>query len=82
MACRALTALFQADNTIVKTWGTPREDDGLKNHVELVQLLDIADLEAGTQVAGQPLTAPTCLPQNQLSVPVVMVINQAHNSTC
>lgn len=42
----------EADNTIVKTWGTRREEDGLKNHVDLVQLLDIADLEAGTQVAG------------------------------
>ena len=49
---RALTNIFQAENEVVKTWGTPREEDGLHNHVDLVQLLDIADLEAGTSVAG------------------------------
>ena len=30
-----------------------REEGGLLNHVDLVQLLDIVDLEAGTTVAGK-----------------------------
>ncbi len=37
---------------VVKTYGEPREEDGLRNHVDLVQMLDIVDLEAGTMVAG------------------------------
>jgi seryl-tRNA synthetase len=43
---------LQAENVIVRTYGEPREEDGLRNHVDLVQLLDIVDLEAGTSVAG------------------------------
>ncbi|KAK9799400.1 hypothetical protein WJX73_002247 [Symbiochloris irregularis] len=42
----------EADNEVVKTWGSPREEDGLRNHVDLVQMLDIADLENGSAVAG------------------------------
>ena len=45
----------QAENQIVNTWpdsGPPRQEDGLLNHVDLVQMLDIVDLEAGTTVAG------------------------------
>lgn len=38
----------------VKTWGTPREEADLKNHVDLVLMLDIADLDNGTAVAGMP----------------------------
>lgn len=37
---------------MVRTWGEAREEDGLKNHVDLVLLLDLVDLEAGTAVAG------------------------------
>ena len=37
---------------MVKTWGQPWEEDKLHNHVAMVQMLDIADLEAGTAVAG------------------------------
>ena len=37
---------------VVKTHGELREEDGLRNHVDLVQMLDIVDLEAGTMVAG------------------------------
>lgn len=42
----------EANNVIVKTWGNKREDEKLYNHVDLVQLLDIVDLENGTAVAG------------------------------
>ena len=37
---------------VVKEHGTPRTDAKLYNHVDLVQLLDIVDLEKGTVVAG------------------------------
>ena len=37
---------------MVRTWGEAREEDGLKNHVDLVLLLDLVDLEAGTAIAG------------------------------
>lgn len=37
---------------VVKTWGTPREEPELLNHVDLVAKLGIADLEKGTAVAG------------------------------
>lgn len=45
---------MQADNVIVKTVGELREEDGLRNHVDLVLMLDIVDLENGTAVAGMP----------------------------
>lgn len=38
----------QAHNQIVRTWGTPRAAQGLKSHVDLVDLLGIADLAKGT----------------------------------
>jgi seryl-tRNA synthetase len=39
---------LQANNEVVRTWGERREELNLKNHVELVQLLGIADLDKGT----------------------------------
>jgi len=39
---------------VVKTWGTPREEPELINHVDLVSKLGIADLEKGTAIAGAP----------------------------
>ena len=39
------------NNKVEKTWGTPR-DDAKYNHVDLVNLLGIVDLESGTSVAG------------------------------
>ena len=45
---------LQDNNVIVRTFGTPREELKLYNHVDLVQLLDIVNLEAGTAVAGGP----------------------------
>lgn len=47
--------VLQAENEIVNTWpdsGPARQEDGLRNHVDLVQMLDIVDLDAGTTVAG------------------------------
>ena len=37
---------------VVKTHGEPRADEKLWNHVDLVQLLDIVDMEKGVAVAG------------------------------
>ena len=45
---------------MVKAHGEPREEDGLRNHVDLVLMLDIVDLEAGTVVAGAAVHS--CLP--------------------
>ncbi|KAM0950001.1 putative serine--tRNA ligase [Dioscorea sansibarensis] len=42
----------EANNEIVRVWGDRRMEDKLKNHVDLVKLLDIADLEKGADVAG------------------------------
>lgn len=42
----------EANNVIVKTWGVKRPEEKLYNHVDLVQLLDLVDLEAGSSVAG------------------------------
>ena len=46
---------LQANNVIVKkSPHAAREEGGLISHVDLIQLLDIVDLEAGTTVAGNP----------------------------
>lgn len=42
----------QDNNVVVKTWGTPREEPELLNHVDLVAKLGIADLDKGAAVAG------------------------------
>ncbi|CAM8900678.1 unnamed protein product [Rhodiola kirilowii] len=42
----------EANNAVVRTWGEKCEEEGLKNHVELVDLLGIADLIKGANVAG------------------------------
>mmetsp|Transcript_14680 Transcript_14680/g.31958 ORF Transcript_14680/g.31958 Transcript_14680/m.31958 type:complete len:456 (-) Transcript_14680:582-1949(-) len=42
----------EANNVIVKEFGERRLEDKLYNHVDLVQLLGIVDLEAGATVAG------------------------------
>ncbi len=36
----------------MREWGTCRQEEKLYNHVDLVQLLDIVNLEAGSAVAG------------------------------
>jgi len=42
----------EANNAIVREFGTPRQEEKLYNHVDLVNMLDIVNLEAGTSVAG------------------------------
>lgn len=42
----------EANNAVVREWGERRQEEKLYNHVDLVQLLDIVDMEAGTTVAG------------------------------
>jgi seryl-tRNA synthetase len=42
----------QANNAIVKEYGEKRTEEKLYNHVDLVALLGIVDLEAGQTVAG------------------------------
>nr|GEV73707.1 serine--tRNA ligase-like [Tanacetum cinerariifolium] len=41
-----------ADNEIMRTWGERREESKLRNHVDLVDLLGMADLKKGANVAG------------------------------
>ncbi|XP_057800349.1 LOW QUALITY PROTEIN: serine--tRNA ligase-like [Salvia miltiorrhiza] len=40
------------NNAVMKVWGEKRMEPKLKNHVELVELLGIADLKKGANVAG------------------------------
>ncbi|XP_068659186.1 serine--tRNA ligase-like [Aristolochia californica] len=42
----------EENNVIVRSWGGKRMEGKLRNHVELVQLLGIADLVKGADVAG------------------------------
>ncbi|KAK9072243.1 hypothetical protein SSX86_008676 [Deinandra increscens subsp. villosa] len=42
----------EANNAVVRTWGEKREESNLKNHVDLVERLGIADLKRGANVAG------------------------------
>lgn len=50
---------MQDNNAIVRTFGEPRTEEKLYNHVDLVLLLDIVNLEAGTAVAGGRLSKPS-----------------------
>ncbi|THU47737.1 hypothetical protein C4D60_Mb09t18780 [Musa balbisiana] len=42
----------EANNAVIRTSGERRLEGKLKNHVDLVKLLDIVDLEKGADVAG------------------------------
>ena len=42
----------QDNNPVERTWGEPRLETGLPNHVDLVHMLDLVDLEKGQEVAG------------------------------
>ncbi|XXG80789.1 hypothetical protein AAC387_Pa09g1569 [Persea americana] len=42
----------EENNAVVRSWGEKRTEGKLRNHVELVQLLGIADLIRGAEVAG------------------------------
>ena len=48
----AMHLISQANNTVVKEYGERRMEEKLYNHVDLVSLLGIVDLEAGQTVAG------------------------------
>ncbi|XP_050238586.1 serine--tRNA ligase-like [Mercurialis annua] len=42
----------EANNAVIREWGEKRMEPKLKNHVELVELLGIADTKKGANVAG------------------------------
>ncbi|MBA0642727.1 hypothetical protein Goklo_027070 [Gossypium klotzschianum] len=42
----------EANNAVIRTWGEKRLEPKLKNHVDLVELLGIADTKKGADVAG------------------------------
>ncbi|KAK4430712.1 Serine--tRNA ligase [Sesamum alatum] len=42
----------EANNAIIRSWGEKRTGPKLKNHVDLVELLGIADTKKGTNIAG------------------------------
>ncbi|XP_068340807.1 serine--tRNA ligase-like [Pyrus communis] len=42
----------EENNAVIRSWGDKRVEPKLKNHVELVELLGIADLKKGAEVAG------------------------------
>ncbi|KAF4361233.1 hypothetical protein G4B88_000631 [Cannabis sativa] len=42
----------EANNAVIRTWGEKRTEPKLKNHVELVELLGIADTKKGSEIAG------------------------------
>ncbi len=45
--------IADADNKEVKVWGEiPKFDFAPKDHIELMEKLDLADFETGTKVAG------------------------------
>ncbi|XP_010938930.1 serine--tRNA ligase [Elaeis guineensis] len=42
----------EANNAVIRTWGERRMEGKWRNHVDLVRLLDIVDMEKGADVAG------------------------------
>ncbi|XP_065865658.1 serine--tRNA ligase isoform X1 [Euphorbia lathyris] len=42
----------EENNAIIRTWGEKRSEPKLRNHVDLVELLGIADIKKGANVAG------------------------------
>ncbi|GAB2294280.1 hypothetical protein Dimus_038291 [Dionaea muscipula] len=42
----------EANNAVIRSWGEKRLDPNLKNHVDLVELLGIADIKKGADIAG------------------------------
>ncbi|GAB2279871.1 hypothetical protein Dimus_014507 [Dionaea muscipula] len=42
----------EANNVVIRSWGEKRLDPNLKNHVDLVELLGIADIKKGADIAG------------------------------
>ena len=44
--------VYQDENGIVRTWGEQRLEEGLRNHHDLMLMLQGIDTERGTKVAG------------------------------
>ncbi|MEM0482380.1 MAG: serine--tRNA ligase [Nitrososphaerota archaeon] len=42
----------EEDNVVVRSWGEPRMDDYLRDHVDILSVLTMADLERAAKVAG------------------------------
>lgn len=42
----------EANNAVIRTWGEKRSEPKLKNHVDLVELLGMADTKKGANTAG------------------------------
>ncbi|GBC69118.1 Serine--tRNA ligase [archaeon HR01] len=43
----------EEDNVVVRSWGNPRTDEeGIMDHVDILQRLGLADLEAAAKIAG------------------------------
>ncbi|CAI0419627.1 unnamed protein product [Linum tenue] len=42
----------EANNAVIRVWGEKRTEQKLKNHVDLVELLGIADTKKGANIAG------------------------------
>jgi seryl-tRNA synthetase len=42
----------ESANTLVRTWGTPREEQGLRNHLELGEALGLLALKPAAQMSG------------------------------
>ncbi|XP_050273148.1 serine--tRNA ligase-like, partial [Quercus robur] len=42
----------EANNEVIRAWGEKRLEPKLKNHVDLIKLLGIADLKKGADIAG------------------------------
>ncbi|MEM4417216.1 MAG: serine--tRNA ligase, partial [Nitrososphaerota archaeon] len=43
----------EEDNVVVRSWGNPRTDEeGIMDHVDILQSLGLADLEAAAKIAG------------------------------
>lgn len=47
----------EEENTVVRSWGTPREGAGLRPHWEIGAQLGILDLERGAKIAGSGFVA-------------------------
>ncbi len=44
--------ISEEDNVVVRSWGEPRSDDYLRDHVDILNTLAMADLERAAKVAG------------------------------
>jgi hypothetical protein len=79
-AVRRPLLFLQDNNAIVREFGSPRGtsgDEKLYNHVDLVTLLDIVNLEAGAAVAGAPAARFSSIRQQPLASSYLCVRSRA-----